>query len=134
MIRPALVLLLALLAVATPVAAKDGDSGGGDNGGGDDHNGGHDSADGRDDDDNDDRGDDDGHSARSGVSAGAILPLEVILSGIEGHYDARMIDAELDRQRGRMVYDLELLGRDGRVLEMKVDAATGRILRFEVDD
>jgi hypothetical protein len=129
-----LLLLLVLLTVATPVAAKDGDSGGGGGGGGhgSDDGGGHDSGDDNGD-DSDDRGDD-GSRARSGVSSGAILPLEAILGSLENRYDARMIDADLDERRGRMVYDLELLTRDGRVLEIRVDAATARVLSFEVDD
>lgn len=143
MIRLATIFLLVLLAAATPSLAKDGDgggdggggsSGGNDSGGGgdaDDDNGG--SSQGHGDDDGSDDDDDDGIEARSSVSSGAILPLASILAGIEGRYDARMIDAELRQRRGRIEYDLELLTRDGRLLDMRVDAKTARILSVEVD-
>lgn len=125
MTRPALLLFLAILLVATPVAAKDGgDDGGGGSGGhggnGGDSNGG-DSGD-----------DDDSDRARAGVSSGVILPLSSILSGIEDNFGARMIDAELGRKRGRTTYELELITPSGRVLEVIVDAATARVI--EVDD
>lgn len=140
MTRSALLLFLAILSVATPAFAKDGDDGGGSDsgsGGGDDDNGGDsngaDSAD--DDDDDDDAEDDDaGDSdrARAGVSSGAILPLAAILSGIEDHFGARMINAELHRKRGRLIYELELITPAGRVMGVSVDAATARIIK--VDD
>lgn len=147
--RYALLLFLAILSIASPVFAKDGDDDGGDNSGSgssssgsggsddsdsdddsDDDNG-DDSTDQDDDDDSDDRsGDSD--RAREGVSSGAILPLAAILAGIENHFGARMINAELHRTRGRLIYELELITPAGRVLDVQVDAATARILR--VDD
>ncbi len=146
MTRTTLILFLAMLTIATalaaPATAKDGGDGGGGDGGGSGRSGGGD--DGGDDgggyggdsnggnsfDDDDD--DDDSDRARAGVSSGAILPLSAILSGVETHFGARMIDAELDRKRGRMIYDLELITPQGRVLEVQVDAATARVIR--VDD
>jgi hypothetical protein len=138
MTRSALLLLLAILAVGTPAFAGDGDDGGGGSGNsgsgrdsddGDEDNGGDsngaDSAD-------EDEDADDSDRARNGVSSGAILPLAAILSGVEDHFGARMINAELHRRSGRMIYALELITPVGRVLDVQVDAATARILR--VDD
>jgi uncharacterized membrane protein YkoI len=112
--------------------AKDGDGGGGgghgrddrggdDNGGDSDHNGG-------------DSDDDDGSSARERVSSGAILPLAAILARIEPEFGARLIDADLKNRRGRVIYELEMLTRNGRVIDLQVDAATARVLDMEVDD
>ena len=139
MTRYSFLLLLAILSVATPVFAKDGsDDGGGNSGsgsggdsGGDDNGGdsnGDDSADDRDDDDND--GADDSDRAREGVSSGAILPLAAILAGIENHFGARMINAELHRKSGRLIYELELITPAGRVQGVSVDAATARVIRI----
>ena len=103
------------------------DSRGSDDRGGDDNGG-----------DSDDNGggsdDDDGSSARAGVSSGAILPLSSILAQIEPEFGARLIDADITKRRGRMVYELEMITRNGRVLDLRVDAATARILDIEVDD
>lgn len=136
MTRYSFLLLLAILSVATPVFAKDGsDDGGGNSGsgsggdsGGDDNGGdsnGDDSAD-----DNDDEDDDDSDRARAGVSSGAILPLAAILGGVENRFGARMINAELHRKSGRLIYELELITPAGRVLGVSVDAATARVIRI----
>lgn len=135
MTRYSFLLLLAILSVATPVFAKDGsDDGGGNSGsgsggdsGGDDNGGdsnGDDSADDNDDDD------DDSDRARTGVSSGAILPLAAILGGVENRFGARMINAELHRKSGRLIYELELITPAGRVLGVSVDAATARVIRI----
>jgi hypothetical protein len=135
MTRYSFLLLLAILSVATPVFAKDGsDDGGGNSGsgsggdsGGDDNGGdsnGDDSADDNDDDD------DDSDRARAGVSSGAILPLAAILGGVENRFGARMINAELHRKSGRLIYELELITPAGRVLGVSVDAATARVIRI----
>jgi hypothetical protein len=126
MTRPAILLFLAILLVATPVAAKDG---GDDGGGGSGHGGNGDDSNG---DDSGDDDDDDSGRARAGVSSGVILPLSSILGGIEDNFGARMIDAELGRKRGRTTYELELITPSGRVLEVTVDAATARVIK--VDD
>ena len=137
MIRPAILLLIALLHAATPVFAKDGDSGGG--GGGGDDKGGHGSDD-NGGDSGDDRGnggdsnDDDGRGLRAGVSSGVILPLAAILAQIEPEFGARMINANIKKRRGRVIYEIEMITRKGRVLDLDVDAKTGRILDIEVDD
>lgn len=129
MTRTILAFLIALMLVAQPVAAKDGgDSGNsGHGGGGDDDNGG-DSID----HDNDDDAEID--RARSGVKSGQILSLSAILAQVRTRLDARIIDADLQRKHGRMIYDLEMLAPDGRIIDLEVEAATGRILNLEAND
>lgn len=144
MMRPILfMLLLVLLQTAAPALAKDGDGGsGGDDRGGDDRGGSNRGSDDRGSDDNGgdsaenggDSDDDDGSNARAGVSSGAILPLASILARVEPEFGARLIDAEIKERRGRVIYELEMLTRNGRVLELEIDAATARVLDIEVDD
>ena len=45
-----------------------------------------------------------------------------------------VIEAELEDERGRRVYELELLGSDGRVYERYYDAVTGELLKEEPED
>jgi hypothetical protein len=138
MTRSALLLFLAILAVATPAFAGDGDDDGGSSGSDNSGSGGGgDSDDGNGGDSNggvsadEDEDADDSDRARDGVSSGAILPLAAILSGVEDHFGARMINAELHRRSGRLIYALELITPLGRVLDVQVDAATARILRID---
>jgi uncharacterized membrane protein YkoI len=136
--RPILLfVLLLLLHAAMPATAKDGDSGnsgsGSSNSGGDDI----DDDDDRDDDDDDDREDDDrdddSHRARNAVSSGTILPLATILGRLDSGFAGRLIDADLKRRSGRVIYELQIVTPAGRVLEVDVDAATARVVKYEVE-
>lgn len=65
---------------------------------------------------------------------GEILPLEVILGSVLQRYPGEVLKLELDDEDGELIYELEVLTRRGIVLEMDVDARTGRILEIEEDD
>lgn len=66
--------------------------------------------------------------------SGRILPLEVILSRVMQQYPGELLKIELDDDDGYLIYEIELLTRRGIVLEMEVNAQTGRILDIEEDD
>lgn len=58
---------------------------------------------------------------------GTILPLSELLAR-EELVGVRVIEAELEHEHGRAVYELELLHDNGRVYERYYDAATGEPL------
>lgn len=58
---------------------------------------------------------------------GDILPLAELLGRPELS-GMRVLEAELERKQGRLVYELELLDAEGRVHERLFDAATGQPL------
>jgi uncharacterized membrane protein YkoI len=72
--------------------------------------------------------------ARAAVAAGDRLPLSRILALVEAQVGGRVLEIELDDDDGREVYEIDILGGDGRVRELKVDPATGAILGQELDD
>jgi uncharacterized membrane protein YkoI len=72
--------------------------------------------------------------ARAAVAAGDRLPLSRILALVEAQVGGRVLEIELDDDDGREVYEIDILGDDGRVRELKVDPATGAILGQELDD
>jgi hypothetical protein len=76
---------------------------------------------------------DDHERARMLRDAGEIVPLSAILQRPELG-DARVLEADLEREDGRMVYELEVLDPDGRVREWYFDAATGEPLSWEYED
>lgn len=63
--------------------------------------------------------------ARSAVERDEILPLSVILPGLQERFGGRVIKLELEEDDGRYVYELKLITPEGRILELEVDAATG---------
>ncbi len=64
--------------------------------------------------------------ARDAVRDQQIRPLGEVLSVVQGRFPGRVMDVRL--QRGQWVYRLKLLGFDGRVRVIAVDARTARIL------
>ncbi|MFD2642472.1 PepSY domain-containing protein [Pseudomonas japonica] len=71
------------------------------------------------------------HLRREGV----ILPLEQLLQSALGRYPgARLLEAELEEDDDVYVYEVELLTGEGVVREIKLDAASGTLLKDEEDD
>ena len=68
------------------------------------------------------------------VGLGKILPLETILEGFPEETYGKLLDLEVEREHGVVVYEFEFLRADGRVLEVEVDARDGTILESEVED
>ena len=67
--------------------------------------------------------------ARAALASGEIRPLADLLSEVERRYVGRVIETELEREDGRWVYEFKILPPSGRVFELKLDAATGALLR-----
>ena len=55
------------------------------------------------------------------------VTLEQAVQQAEKRYQARAVKAEEHRKDGRRVYRIRLLSDDGRVFDVTVDAATGRM-------
>lgn len=74
-------------------------------------------------------------SARRAVERGELRPLSEILAAIEKEFAARVLEVELERRKtGALVYEIKILARDGRVLELEYDGRTGERIRIEEDD
>ena len=144
-------MLLGLAGHAIPsAAAKDGD-GGGDNNGGDSDGGGDGdnsgSGGGGGDDggsDDSDGGDDDGDSSgdsgsdsrksddnriRNAVRKGDAQPLRSILSRVRQRYEGNVVRIRLTGTGSRMAYRIRVIDRDNKLIEIRVNAKTGRIVR-----
>ncbi len=65
---------------------------------------------------------------------GLILPLENLLQPALARYPgARLLEAELEEEDDRYVYEIELLTADGVARELELDARDGRLLKDEED-
>ena len=65
---------------------------------------------------------------------GLIMPLEALLQrALERHPGASLLEAELEEEDERYVYEIELLTGEGVARELELDARTGEVLKDEVD-
>lgn len=81
--------------------------------------------------DDDDDDDGDHERARRAVEQGRALPLRVVLEQVERQFQGRAVEVELEREDGRLIYEIRLLQDSGQVVKLEVDAATGAVLKFK---
>lgn len=69
----------------------------------------------------------DSETARALVAKGELMPLDEILRLNEALIDGRVIEIELERKAGGYVYEIKVLRRDGRKIELKFDGRSGEL-------
>lgn len=67
--------------------------------------------------------------ARRAVEAGEFLPFRDILARAEAAQPGQFLEAELEEDDGRAVYEIKLLAAGGRVVELYFDARTGELIK-----
>ncbi|HFD81187.1 MAG TPA: hypothetical protein ENK05_12470 [Gammaproteobacteria bacterium] len=67
----------------------------------------------------------------TGAPAQDLLPLQEVIRRLQLPAGTRILEVEKERHGQRLLYEIELLGRDGRVYERLVDARTGEVLEPE---
>lgn len=69
------------------------------------------------------------------VSAGTILSLEKLNeAALAQHPGGRITDAELDKDFGRYVYEVEVVDANGVEWDIELDASNGSVLQNKQDD
>jgi uncharacterized membrane protein YkoI len=63
-----------------------------------------------------------------------IIPMEDILAKAKQDKAGRVVEIDLDRKRGRYIYEIEIVDDQGVEWELDYDARTGELLRTERDD
>lgn len=65
--------------------------------------------------------------ARREVKAGHFRPLAEVLADVQSRHAGSVLDVELDRnEKGRHIYEVRLLDRNGQRREIHIDAVTGK--------
>lgn len=77
---------------------------------------------------------DDHENAKKLMESGDIVPLETILNQLQKRATGRVIEVELERKKGRLVYEIEQVDEHGVVREFIFDAADGHVLKEKVED
>jgi uncharacterized membrane protein YkoI len=72
--------------------------------------------------------------ARAALERGDALPLAEVLTRVAPNLSGEVVGIELDREDGRLVYELKVIAPNGRVREVYVDAATAEIVEEDWDD
>jgi len=70
-------------------------------------------------------------AVRRAVQSGDALPLSQILPKLRSRIAGDVTGIDIERERGRWRYEFRIIGRDGRVLEVHVDARSGEVERVE---
>ena len=78
--------------------------------------------------------DDDWRSLHRQVEAGQIKPLSEILDALARDWHGDVIDVDIEDDDGETLYEIELLGPQGQVVEFEIDARTGEVLEIEGRD
>lgn len=66
--------------------------------------------------------------ARRLREAGKIRPLPVILHAARAARPGRVLEVELECEHKRVIYEVEMLDRRGRIWKLHIDAATAKVL------
>lgn len=66
--------------------------------------------------------------ARAALRRGEVMPLRDIIAKAEEAFPGRLLEVELDEEDGRIVYEMEMLSPDGRLIKLVYDARTGTLL------
>lgn len=72
--------------------------------------------------------------ARAAVLRHEILPLDQILDVLRKDHKGEIIEIQLEFEEGILAYEFDLISPDGRVYEVEIEAATGRIIEIEDED
>jgi uncharacterized membrane protein YkoI len=51
-----------------------------------------------------------------------------------GRVPGKVMDAEFEKERGRLQYAFDILGTDGKTYDVEIDAITGEVLQAELED
>ncbi|HET6369749.1 MAG TPA: PepSY domain-containing protein [Nitrospiria bacterium] len=80
------------------------------------------------------RPEEDHDRARNLREKGKILPLEEIVRRAQERQPGKLLEAELEKEEGRLIYKVEILDEDGIVWDLTIDAKSGELLAVEGDD
>jgi uncharacterized membrane protein YkoI len=69
--------------------------------------------------------------ARAALERGEVRPIGEVLAAAAAAVPGDVVEVELERERGRWVYELKVIAPDGRVIEVLMDAASASVLAIE---
>lgn len=77
------------------------------------------------------RADEDWRDLHKEVKAGRLLPMATVMNKLEAEYTGLIVEVEFEQEDGLTVYEIEMLGKDGQMVEFELNAKTGEIISIE---
>lgn len=65
------------------------------------------------------------------VRSGQLVPMPSILDWLEARYEGVVLEVELESKEERLIYEVEMLGPQGQVVEFEFDSASGELIGME---
>lgn len=78
--------------------------------------------------------DDDHDRAKLLMESGEIISLEDILKNARNVHPGRILEIELETKKNKLIYEIEILDKQGSVWELKFDAYSGDLIKKERED
>ena len=78
-------------------------------------------------------GNDEHDSARRAVERGEALPLVDVLAKVRRELGGEIVGVSFERKQDHWLYEFKVVEPGGRLVEVYVDAASGRVLKREAD-
>lgn len=72
--------------------------------------------------------------ARRALLSGKVLSLRQVLDIVAREYPGEPVEVEFEHDDGMYLYELKLLQASGRIIKMKVDASSGKIISVKARD
>jgi len=66
--------------------------------------------------------------ARHALEMGEIVPLDRVIAGLSDTVPGEVSAVELERENGTWIYELKVISPDGRMLDVRIDAKTGKLI------
>ena len=68
-----------------------------------------------------------GKESEERVTTSPIMSLEDAITAATTRFQGRVVEAELEDEDGKVVYEVKILGDDGQTREIEVDANSGKL-------
>ncbi|MDN3525903.1 hypothetical protein QWY79_11585 [Halomonas sabkhae] len=75
--------------------------------------------------------DEDWQELHDAVQRGELVELPTILDWLQSRYQGEVLEVELERDDGATLYEIEMLGPQGQVVEFEFDAGNGQLVGME---
>ncbi|MGC3873638.1 PepSY domain-containing protein [Halomonas sp. GXIMD04776] len=75
--------------------------------------------------------DDDWRGLHDEVQSGRLVALSPVLDWLEAHYIGEVVEVELERDDGKTLYEVEMIGPQGQLVEFEFDATNGELIGIE---